>query len=168
MTEAQDAASEPVSKSRRKRDAHAWQKLGEDLVGLTEAEFERLGLPEPLAQAVCEARGLSRGALKRQLKYLGRLLREADAGPVAEARDRVLGDKRRANAEFHRLERWRDRLIAEGDGALQEFLAEWPAADRRQLRQLTRNAQKEQARDAQSTRRATRTLFRYLRGLASE
>ncbi len=168
MSEPQDAALEPVSKSQRKRDAQAWQQLGADLVGLTESELQKLDLPEPLAEAVRAARGFSRGALKRQLKYLGRLLRETDAGPVAEALDRVQGDKHRANAEFHRLEKWRDRLVAEGDGALQELLAAWPAADRHQLRQLTRNAQKERARDAQGTPQAARALFRYLRGLASE
>jgi len=81
----------------------------------------------------------------------------------------VLPDARlqaEARRDFHRLEAWRDRLLAEGDAALPELLAEFPGADRQQLRQLIRNAHRERA--AQKPPRAARLLFRYLRELAAQ
>ena len=67
------------------------------------------------------------------------------------------------NQAFHHLERWRDRLIEEGDAALGDALAEWPGLDRQQLRQLVREARRE--RDQSKPRGAGRKLFRYLRSL---
>lgn len=163
MTAEQESTPQPISKSQRKRDALALRKLGRTLVGLAEAELQKLPLPEPLAQAVRAARALSRSALQRQLKYIGRLLREMDAEPIGQALEQVLHGTGQADAEFHRLERWRDRLIAEGDSALEEFLTRFPTADRSHLRQLVRNARKERAQDRSP--RAARALFRYLADL---
>jgi len=152
------------SKSQRKREAKALQDLGARLTALSDEQLRRLSLPDELYEAVRLAQRIrERGGRKRQLQYLGKLLRSLDAAPIQERLAALQLQHREAAAEFHRLERWRDRLIDEGDAALEAFLQEHPQADRQHLRQLIRNARAE--RDRQAPPKAARTLFRYLRDL---
>ena len=154
-----------VSKSQLKREAHALFDLGKELVGLPPAQFNRLELPEDLRQAIEEGRRITANiARKRQLQHIGKLLRNLDAEPLIRQLARVRGQANEAKAEFHRLERWRDRLIDEGDTALTEFIDRFPHADRQQLRQLARNARQE--RKANKPPRHGRALFRAIRDLA--
>lgn len=151
-----------VSKSEMKRDMHALQALGEELVKLTAEQFNKLDLPEDLRDAVTEARRLTqRGALKRQLQYVGRVMRGVDAEPIQEQLDTLRGQSLRATQELHKIERWRERLLQEGDEALGELLDESPDIDRHHLRQLIRNAKKEILENKPP--RSSRALFRYLR-----
>lgn len=157
-------ATERKSKSQRKREMTALQTLGEELVELASGELQRLALPEKLLDAVEAARALSqRGARKRQMQYIGRLMRDVDPKPIQEALDAMKTHGRQATVDFHHLEHWRERLLVQGDEAVQELLAEYPDADRQHLRQLIRTAQAEQAADKPP--RAARELFQYLRGL---
>ncbi|GAB4359725.1 MAG: ribosome biogenesis factor YjgA [Gammaproteobacteria bacterium] len=150
------------SKSQRKREMHALQALGEALVKLSQAELERIPLPADLREAVIEAQRIrQRGAHKRQLQYIGRLMRDVDPEPIQSGLDRLRHRDRLATAFLHRIERWRDRLLDDGDSALGELLETHPALDRQHLRQLMRNARKEM--EGQKPPRAARELFRYLR-----
>ncbi len=151
---------EPVSKSQRKRDALALQALAEDLVQLTPSQLDGVPLSDELREAVAGARTLSRGAYRRQLRYLGRLLRGMDAEPVKRAVDALSHASHADKARLRRLERWRERLIEEGDPAVTELLEAFPEADAQSLRQLVRNARKEQA--AGRPPRSFRQLFRFL------
>ena len=154
------------SKSQRKRDAKALQDLGARLIALSDDQLQRLQLPADLYEAVRLAQRIrERGGRKRQLLYVGKLLRDTDAEPIQDRVDALQLQHREAAAQFHRLERWRERLIEEGDGALEDFLREHPDADRQRLRQLIRNAQQERTKGA--TPKAARALFRYLREVAS-
>jgi ribosome-associated protein len=153
-----------VSKSQRKRESHALQALGEALVALSPERLAGMPLPQALLEAVLEAQRIrQRGAHKRQLQYIGRLMREVDAGPIQAAVDALQQSSHAAVARQHRLERWRERLLDEGDAALEPLLEEYPEADRQHLRQLVRNARRE--RDRGQPPRNGRTLFRYLREL---
>jgi ribosome-associated protein len=118
---------EGPSKSQRKRDSHALQDLGEQLVGLPAARLAELALPEPLRDAIEEARGIrSREALRRQLQRVGKLMREVDPEPIRDALA-VDGNRHRAEvARMHSAEHWRDRMLAEPD-AVGAFAAEHPA-----------------------------------------
>ena len=152
------------SKSQRKREAEALQKLGEELVRLPESQLAALPLPEQLRDAVEQARRIgSHGALKRQRQYIGRLMRETDTRSIRLKLDELRGADKAAQARFRQLERWRDRLIAEGDAALGEFLTQYPRADHPHLRRLMRGAARDTAA-GRSPRRA-RELFRYLQTL---
>src|SRR4051812_9910281 len=92
----------PPSKSARKREAQALQKLGEQLVALRTADLERLPLPGNLRDAIDEARRLSgHGALARQRQYIGKLMREIDIEPVLAALD-ALTEERNARARMRR------------------------------------------------------------------
>lgn len=152
------------SKSQRKRDSQALQALGEQLVTLPAAQLYALDLPEPLREAVGFARTMdARGARKRQLKFIGRLLRETDAEPIRAAIEALQRQDRQQALRFQRLETLRERLLSEGDAALAEFLQSHPDADRQRLRQLVRQArlEREQGRGP----RSARALFRLLREL---
>ena len=152
------------SKSQRKRDAHALKELGEQLVELSPGQLEQLELPEQLHGAVRLAQRIrERGGRKRQILYVGKLLRSLDAEAIQQRLAALELQHQEAAARFHRLERWRDRLLDEGDRALEEFLQQHPHADRQRLRQLIRNARAERERNAPP--KAARALFRCLRDL---
>jgi len=162
MSDPTDERAPAPSKSQRKREAQALQALGEALVGLPAAGLEAITLPERLREAVELARGLSsRGARRRQMQYIGRLMREVDPEPIRHALQSFENRRRGAATRFQRLERMRDRLLAQGDEGVEAVLAEQPGADRQRLRQLVRQARREQETDRGS--RGARALFRYLR-----
>ena len=154
---------QPVSKSQRKRDALALQALADEMVRLSPTELASVPLPVKLRDGVTGARELSRGAYRRQVRYLGRLLRELDVAPIRSAVDAHRSTSHEDKARLKRLERWRERLMEEGDAAVAELLDEYAHADPQQLRQLLRNARKEHA--AGRPPRSVRQLFRFLREL---
>lgn len=147
------------SKSQLKRDMLALQELGERLVELPQARLDRVELPPQLLDAVLEARRITaRGGRRRQLQYIGRLMRDVDAAPIEAALARMDGTDRAATALLHQAERWRERLLDEGDAALAEFLDRHPGVDRQALRQIQRNARAE--RDGGKPPQHQRALFR--------
>lgn len=147
------------SKSQIKREMIALQKLGEMLVELTPSELDKLELDPTLSEAIATARGLkNHEAKRRQLQYIGKLMRNIDAKPIEEAINKIQNQHHQFDKQFHQIEEWRDKLIAEGDTQLQEFITQYPDADRQQLRQLIRQAQ-------QNQKGAKTELFRLLRQL---
>ena len=156
----------PVSKSQRKREAHALQALGKALVNLNTSALNQIPLPVDLRHAIEEAQRLHQhGALKRQLQYIGKLLRQCEVEPIQAAYEKVTNSYRQDVEQHHKLEQWRDRLLSEGDQALEELLAEHTDVDRQHLRQLIRTANQEAAKGKPP--KAARELFRYLRDLFS-
>jgi len=161
----QDDQDVLTSKTRKKKDMLALQDLGAKLVELNEQQIETMQLPEALREAVLEARRLSkREARRRQLQFIGRLMRDIDAAPIRDRLDEWLGQGREHTAQLHTLERWRDELLA-GDPALERFLREYPGADSQKLRTLIRNARREQG--AALAPKSYRELFRTLREMTT-
>lgn len=154
---------EEKSKSQLKREAHALQELGEQLIAMKPADLVDLPLPDNLARAISDARSMQRGALKRQRQYIGKLMRDIDPEPIQAALDLRRQQAMEQSRQQHKLEEWRDRLILEGDKALGEALETFPTADRQQLRQMIRQAQKEAEQNKPP--KTSRNLFRYLRDL---
>ena len=155
-----------VSKTRRKKEMHALQALGASLVALSEAHLARIALPDELAAAVREARRLgSREARRRQVQYIGKLMRGLDPAPIRAQLAAMLGSSAEERARHQRLEHWRARLL-EDDGALTEFADVHPQGDLQQLRALIRSARREQAEGRPP--RAFREMFRVLREAAGE
>jgi ribosome-associated protein len=153
-----------VSKSQLKRESHELQALGEELVELPAAKLAKIPLPEELADAIALAQRIKqRGGRKRQLQYIGKLMRKIDAEPIQQAMDALKLDATRETVQLHKLEQWRDRLVAEGDAALAELLDAYPNAERQHLRQLVRNAQRESKQNKPP--KSAREIFRYLREL---
>lgn len=151
-----------ISKSQLKRESHALSDLGKALVELPQSKLNKIPLEEGLKEAITLARRIpERGGRKRQLQYVGKLLRTMDAEPILAAMEKLELEHAHENARMHRLEQWRDRLLKEGDSALAELLAQHPDTDRQHLRQLLRNAQKE--REHNKPPKSARELFKYLR-----
>jgi ribosome-associated protein len=157
-------ADEPISKTKLKAEADAAQHIGKKLIALSKDRLVKLDLPEALFDAVMEAKRLTaNGAIRRQLQYLGRLMRDVDSAPIVTQLEAWEGKNTEENARFHTMERWRTRLIAE-PMALQEFLAAFPQADIQQLRTLIRNAQREEA--SQKPPKSSRELFKLIREIS--
>lgn len=155
---------EQKSKSQVKRDMLALQSLGEELVKLGADRLDRMGLDPDLRDAVLHAKTLGRGgALRRQMQYIGVLMRNVDPEPIREALEAIASGRGQDARLFRKLERWRDELIEGNDETLAEILLEHPNADLKRLRQLALNARKE--REAGGPPKSSRGLFRYLRGL---
>lgn len=157
---------EPVSKTHRKREMHARQDLGEELVGLREAQLAELDLPEKLLDAVLLAKRINKfGALRRQMQYIGRLMRDVDSVAIGAQLEAWKGKSRGATARLHLLERWRDRLI-DSDNALADLATAYPGCDIQHLRTLVRNARREQALGAAPE--SARELFQALKAVIPE
>ena len=154
------------SKSQRKRESEALQVLGETLVGLGHDQLARIELPDHLRAAIDEARRISKfGALRRQLQYIGKLMRDVDPAPIRRQLEPLERHSREHSAWLHRLEHWRSRLISD-DHALDEFLRLHPGIDVQHLRTLIRNARHEAAQSRPP--RAFREIFRLLKALEPE
>ena len=158
---ADETADEPVSKTKRKAAVDELQDIGETLVELSKDKLTKLDLPETLLDAVLEAKRITaNGATRRQMQYIGRLMREVDTAPIVDQLQRWEGKHTAENAHFHQLERWRTRLL-EDENALSEFMQLHPHVDGQQIRALIRNARREHA--ANRPPKNSRELFKLLR-----
>ncbi len=144
------------SRGDKKRRAEQLERLGESLVKLPPGKLARVPMPDDLDAAVHEARRIldkgAHGGYRRQVQFIGRIMRTLDAQPIADALERMKSEDAPSSAAFRAAERWRDRLMAEGDAALEALVQEKPDADRTRLRQLVRA-------------RSTRVLFREVKAL---
>ena len=155
-----------VSKSEIKRDAEDLKQLGEKLVNLTKANLTKVPLDDSLKDAIELAQRLQKEARRRQLQYIGKLLRSIDAEPIREALEKIENKHNQQQAMLHKLEILRDELVAKGDAALTDLLNEYPSADRQQLRNLIRAAQKEKEQNKPS--KAYREIYQILKTLILE
>lgn len=160
------AASRP-SKTRLKQAMHELQALGEALADLPQDRFQALPLPEALRDAVLAFQGMrAREARRRQLQYIGKLMRSADVEPIREAVEAArLGTAQDALA-LHEAERWRAELLA-GDEALTAWMTRHPGSDVQRLRSLIRAARQEAAAAAPGEEprkgRSYRELFQFIK-----
>ncbi|MGD8117248.1 ribosome biogenesis factor YjgA [Vibrio sp. TRT 29B02] len=152
-----------VSKTEMKRDMDELQKLGEELVSLKPSVLEKFPLSEDLADAIKDAQRFKNEARRRQLQYIGRLMRLEDPEPLQAALDKVRNKHSQATAELHKLELLRDRIIEKGDAAINDAVELYPDADRQRLRQLARQATKEKS--ANKPPKASREIFQMLKAL---
>ena len=166
-----DAASEDAlspsdllpSKTRRKAEMHALQDLGEAMVRLTPARLAALALPERLADAIAEARHITKWeARRRQMQFIGRLMRDVDPLPIQARLEQWAGAPNAEKARLANVERWRTRLSSDAD-ALGRLCADNASADRPRLAALVARVRDERAR-AQPPH-AYRELFRILNAL---
>jgi ribosome-associated protein len=152
---------EPPTKGELKREAQSLQQLGEQLIAAPDAVLESLVLPEKLGDAIRLARRItSRAALARQRQYVGKLMRQIDAEPIRAALAAQEDARKLAARRFHRVERWRDRVLEEGTAAIDALATELPGVDAGELRSLAERALRERAGGKSS--QASRELFRAL------
>ena len=135
-----DLEPEEISKTEVKKEMHVLQQLGIKLVDLPDSQLSKIDLPESLLDSIKLAKTITKnGGLKRQLKYIGKLMRHIDPEPIIQAMDMIENGHQENKQIFHLKEQWREHLL-EGDKAkLTEFLNLYPHADMQRLRQLARN-----------------------------
>lgn len=154
---------EEQSKTSRKKEMQALQDTGELLVELSPQRLQELDLPENLLDAVREAKRLTQfGAIRRQMQYIGKLMREIEVDEI-RARLALWDAQSKENAtELHLVERWRTRLLDEAN-AFEEFARTYPHADMTHIRNLVRSIQKD--RLAAKPPKQFRAFFRQLRDI---
>jgi ribosome-associated protein len=155
------ASAAPPSKTRRKKAMHELQSLGEELARIDARKLATLDLPERLIEAIELARVTTRHeAKRRQMQYIGRLMRDIDPQPIRAALDAWAHGPREEQARFAALEGWRQRLL-DDSGALAAFLHEYADADAAVLGRLIDEARSERGTHGPPHRQ--RALFRMLR-----
>ncbi|KTD21780.1 ribosome biogenesis factor YjgA [Legionella londiniensis] len=153
---------EPKSKTQKKREADALQKIGVKFVALSVDKLDKLPLSEPLRKAILDAKALrGHGAIRRQAQLIGKLMRAADSDAILAAYDELMAESKAQTAAFHEAELWREKLIHGGKEALTEFIAQYQPEDIQQLRLLIKKAVSEQ--NLVQQKGAQKALFRYLR-----
>ncbi|MEO8410342.1 MAG: ribosome biogenesis factor YjgA [Propionivibrio sp.] len=154
----------PPSKTRRKHEMAALQALGEELVALPAEQVKKVDVPEDLRAAVLAAQRMTRpdDARRRQLQYVGRLMRNVEVQPIRAALAEARGESTVEIARLHRLEQLRSALLAD-EKTLQTIAASYPAIDLQHLRSLRRAALREQQQNKPP--RSYRAIFQLLKEL---
>jgi len=154
----------PPSKTQRKQQMEDLQALGEELVALSSDRVKKIEIPENLRDAVREAQRMTRPdeAKRRQMQYIGKIMRKVDVEPIRAALALVRGESASETAKLHRLERLRSEFMSE-EKVLQEIAALYPTVDMQHLRSLRRAALKEQEQNKPA--RSYRAIFQLLKEL---
>ena len=160
-------SEEPKSKSQIKREIAALKELGKQLVALSRKNLIEMPLPENLMNAILAAKTFKREVLRRQLQHIAGLLgrENVDVEEIYRALHELSLPHKKEVQAMHDVERWRDSLIAGDDVLINDLVSRYASADRQQLRQLVRNARREQQKN--NPPKSSRVLYQYLMGLLS-
>ena len=149
------------SRSQLKRDSQELRDMGEQLVQMPNAQLDKITMDSTLLGAIKEARRLKNlDAKRRQIQYIGKLMRNMDLTEIRHSVEKLNHQSQTFRQHFAMLEQWRDRLIDEGNSAIEEFLIAYPNADRQQIRNLSRQAGREKNGSAKTK------LFKYLKQIS--
>jgi ribosome-associated protein len=155
-----------ISKTQRKRLMSGLQDVGAALVKLSREQVMRLELPERLREAVLECQGITKHeARRRQVQYIGRIMRELDAAPIVAQIAALQAPSRKDTALFHLAEKWRDEMLADA-AAIERFAREFPGADTQRIATLAEAARAERA--ASRTPKHYRQLFHALNTIVQQ
>ena len=151
-----------ISKSQIKREMTALQALGKKLTELKDAQLKKMPISDELMKAVLESRNITqREATRRHLQYIGKLMRDEDSAAIQYAVDEFDSSSQRFTQALHELELWRSRMLEDANNAITEYIEAHPKTDVQHLRQLVRNALKDQKNNKNTG--ASKKLFQYLR-----
>jgi ribosome-associated protein len=150
------------SKSQVKREMHALQALGERIVDMNEKQLASIPLSEEMLDAIHIARKMPpKEARRRQIQYIGRLMREGNHEEIQAAVDKMQNRSDQYIHRQHQVERYRDLLIEGDKNTFQQLVTNCPEIDVQHLRQLVRAAQKE--REENKPPVSARKLFTFIR-----
>lgn len=151
------------SKTQVKQEMLELVKLGEQVVELGASSLKKIPMDEELSESVDIARSMNRKkpSYKRQLQFIGKLLRSRETQPIRDALENLQGQQHKVKVHFHKLENLRDKLVDLGDDALQSLMQDYPHLDRQRLRQWIRQAGKEKQQNKPP--KAYREIFQYLK-----
>ena len=156
-------AVDKISKTKRKQQMHELQDIGEELVELSKEALSKIPMSEDLLDAIKEYKRLNaHEARRRQMQFIGKIMRKEDTAPIREKLEQIRGSSTAATALLHRIERYRSAMI-DKDEAITQFLSDFPHASVQELRTLVRNTRKEaeQAKPPKSFRE----LFQFIKAV---
>jgi len=158
-----EVVEDEISKSQIKRDADALKLIGRELVALNKKQLAQIPASESLFHAISVAHKISgkHEALRRQIQYIGKVLRTEDIGVIQTALDKLNNKHQQLTHATQNLELLRDQLIELGDSKIDPLLEQYPQLDRQKLRQLVRQANKE--KKLEKPAKAAKDLFTYLK-----
>jgi ribosome-associated protein len=143
-----DPAENSISKSQKKRNMIALQSVGEELVALSADVINKMDLPDELRVAILDAKRIpnsKHGGNKRQMQYIGRLMREVDPAPILAQLQALKAPNQKQTAQHHLAERWRERMLADAT-SIAAFVREFPEADQVTLEKLLASAKDDHAK----------------------
>lgn len=162
MSKPESRTGARVSRTQKKKEARRLQALGERLVAFPEEQIQAVPLPLELAEAIAMARTMRQhGARRRQLQYIGALMRELDPEPIENALAKLIRGDRKAVRQFKQVESWRDALLAGDERIKADIRSTCPEVDMGRVDQLVAEALAAKALPAK--RKAAKSLFRYLK-----
>lgn len=159
----EEIAEDEISKSQIKREAEALKLIGRQLVELNNKQLDKIPGSESLFHAISVAHKIKskHEALRRQIQYIGKVLRNEDVEAISLALDKLNNKHQQLTHASLKLETLRDELIEQGDPKINALLAEYPQLERQKLRQLIRQANKEKKQEKPA--KAAKELFAYLK-----
>ncbi|MBA4373325.1 MAG: hypothetical protein C0402_10760 [Thermodesulfovibrio sp.] len=157
--------TEKPSRTQKKKEAEALQEYGVKLVKLRDDQINSIALPEEILDAVRLAKTLEHGALRRQLQYIGTLMRKHNVASIKEILDNTELSNKKIARSIREIERWRDNLLSGSETVLKEITGRCPEADLPYVSELVLKARTE--KEAGKPPRTARILFRYLKNLHS-
>jgi ribosome-associated protein len=143
-----DPAENSISKSQKKRNMIALQSVGEELVALSTDVINKMDLPDELRVAVLDAKRIpnsKHGGNKRQIQYIGRLMREVDPAPILAQLQALKAPNQKQTAQHHLAERWRERMLTDAT-SIAAFVREFPEADAAALEKMLAAAKDDHAK----------------------
>ncbi|MGL4472870.1 MAG: ribosome biogenesis factor YjgA [Shewanella sp.] len=152
-----------ISRTGVKRESEASQELGKQLVSLSKSQLAKMDLEERVLDCVLAAKSIkiNTEAYRRQLQYIGKVMRTVDPEPIRFAMNNVLNKNNNEAAKQQIFEKLKDRLLSGGDSEIQVLLEQHPQLDRQKLRQLIRQSTKELTKGPES--KSVKELIKYLR-----
>jgi len=158
-----EVVEDEISKSQIKREAEALKLIGRDLVELNKKQLAQIPGSEALFHAISVAHKISgkHEALRRQIQYIGKILRTEDTESIKATLDKLNNKHQQLTHATQNLELLRDQLIELGNSKIEDLLEEYPQLDRQKLRQLVRQANKE--KKLEKPAKAAKELFIYLK-----
>lgn len=159
-----------VSRADIKREIAVYQELGKQLVALSKSQLKKLELDELLHDNILKAKTIriNSEAHRRQLHYVGKLMRNVDIEEVQAKLKNVLNQNRNESSKLNVAEKHKDQLLSGGDDAIQALLEQYPNLERQKLRQLVRQANKELSKQPEKASKSATELVKYLRAETAE
>ena len=159
----EEIADDEISKSQIKREAEALKLVGRQLVELGKKQLAQIPGSESLFHAISVAHKIQNKneALRRQIQYIGKVLRNEDVVAINATLDKLNNKHQQLTHASIKLEKVRDELIELGDPKINELLETFPALERQKIRQLVRQANKE--KKLEKPAKAAKELFAYLK-----
>src|SRR3990167_10991049 len=108
MPESEKQLPDEESRTHRKNEMLALQKLGQTLTEMTESQLDKIPISDDMKVIIRTYRTLKTNESKRRhMQYIGKKMRQVDAEAVKKALENLQMDNAMQVNQFHDVEVWR-------------------------------------------------------------